>query len=52
MFEFDVFTRLFQPWDTLLINWKMLAVTHTGERKRERVTIVMVNSVGSLQKWH
>ncbi|XP_063688628.1 E3 ubiquitin-protein ligase CBL-B-like isoform X2 [Bolinopsis microptera] len=30
VFEFDVFTRLFQPWDTLLINWKMLAVTHTG----------------------
>ena len=25
-----MFTRLFQPWDTLLINWKMLAVTHTG----------------------
>ena len=31
VFEFDVFTRLFQPWDTLLINWKMLAVTHTGK---------------------
>ena len=30
VFEFDVFTRLFQPWNTLLINWKMIAVTHTG----------------------
>ncbi|CAG0900096.1 unnamed protein product [Darwinula stevensoni] len=29
-FEFDVFTRLFQPWTTLLRNWKILAVTHPG----------------------
>ncbi|KAG5893790.1 hypothetical protein JTB14_005455 [Gonioctena quinquepunctata] len=29
-FEFDVFTRLFQPWATLLSNWKILAVTHHG----------------------
>ncbi|XP_011308467.1 E3 ubiquitin-protein ligase CBL-B isoform X2 [Fopius arisanus] len=29
-FEFDVFTRLFQPWSTLLRNWKILAVTHPG----------------------
>lgn len=29
-FEFDVFTRLFQPWATLLRNWKILAVTHAG----------------------
>uniref|UniRef100_A0A915D0H4 E3 ubiquitin-protein ligase CBL n=1 Tax=Ditylenchus dipsaci TaxID=166011 RepID=A0A915D0H4_9BILA len=27
-FEFDVFTRLFQPWNTLLKNWQILAVTH------------------------
>ncbi|CAG9799818.1 unnamed protein product [Chironomus riparius] len=27
-FEFDVFTRLFQPWNTLLRNWQILAVTH------------------------
>ncbi|XP_039761598.1 E3 ubiquitin-protein ligase CBL isoform X1 [Pararge aegeria] len=27
-FEFDVFTRLFQPWSTLLRNWQLLAVTH------------------------
>lgn len=27
-FEFDVFTRLFQPWQTLLRNWQILAVTH------------------------
>lgn len=29
-FEFDVFTRLFQPWSTLLLNWQLLAVTHPG----------------------
>ncbi|GAB6027408.1 hypothetical protein CHUAL_001679 [Chamberlinius hualienensis] len=29
-FEFDVFTRLFQPWTTLLRNWQILAVTHAG----------------------
>ena len=45
-FEFDIFTRLtlynnqvksidakirlFQPWDQLLVNWKVLAVTHPG----------------------
>lgn len=28
IFEFDVFTRLFQPWPTLLKNWQVLAVTH------------------------
>lgn len=30
IFEFDVFTRLFQPWSTLLKNWQTLAVTHPG----------------------
>jgi E3 ubiquitin-protein ligase CBL len=30
IFEFDVFTRLFQPWTTLLKNWQILAVTHPG----------------------
>ncbi|XP_074652425.1 E3 ubiquitin-protein ligase CBL-B-like isoform X2 [Tubulanus polymorphus] len=29
-FEFDVFTRLFQPWSNLLRNWNVLAVTHPG----------------------
>jgi len=29
-FEFDVFTRLFQPWVTLLRNWQVLAVTHSS----------------------
>lgn len=29
-FEFDVFTRLFQPWSSLLQNWQILAVTHPG----------------------
>ncbi|XP_055105491.2 E3 ubiquitin-protein ligase CBL-C isoform X2 [Symphalangus syndactylus] len=30
VFEFDVFTRLFQPWPTLLKNWQLLAVNHPG----------------------
>ncbi|XP_028920849.1 E3 ubiquitin-protein ligase CBL-C [Ornithorhynchus anatinus] len=30
IFEFDIFTRLFQPWPTLLKNWTVLAVTHPG----------------------
>ncbi|XP_057569564.1 E3 ubiquitin-protein ligase CBL-C [Hippopotamus amphibius kiboko] len=30
IFEFDIFTRLFQPWPTLLNNWKLLAVNHPG----------------------
>ncbi|XP_075047032.1 E3 ubiquitin-protein ligase CBL-C isoform X2 [Mixophyes fleayi] len=30
VFEFDIFTRLFQPWETLLHNWMLLAVTHPG----------------------
>ena len=30
VFEFDIFTRLFQPWKTLLQNWNALAVTHSG----------------------
>ncbi|ESN97178.1 hypothetical protein HELRODRAFT_178287 [Helobdella robusta] len=29
-FEFDVFTRLFQPWCNLLRNWNLLAVAHPG----------------------
>ncbi|XP_064618294.1 E3 ubiquitin-protein ligase CBL-B-like [Liolophura sinensis] len=29
-FEFDVFSRLFQPWTNLLRNWNVLAVTHPG----------------------
>ncbi|KAM8791047.1 E3 ubiquitin-protein ligase CBL-C isoform 4-T4 [Rhynchonycteris naso] len=28
--EFDIFTRLFQPWPTLLKNWQLLAVNHPG----------------------
>jgi len=28
VFEFDIFTRLFQPWQTLLKNWNALAVAH------------------------
>uniref|UniRef100_A0AAF5I0L8 E3 ubiquitin-protein ligase CBL n=2 Tax=Strongyloides stercoralis TaxID=6248 RepID=A0AAF5I0L8_STRER len=27
-FEFDVFTRLFQPWSNLLDNWRILALKH------------------------
>ena len=30
VFEFDIFSRLFQPWPTLLHNWNALAVTHAG----------------------
>ncbi|CAN0379409.1 unnamed protein product [Lampetra fluviatilis] len=30
VFEFDIFTRLFQPWSSLLRNWNVLAVTHPG----------------------
>ncbi|XP_078507400.1 E3 ubiquitin-protein ligase CBL-C [Lissotriton helveticus] len=30
IFEFDIFTRLFQPWESLLKNWTSLAVTHPG----------------------
>ncbi|CAF3270840.1 unnamed protein product [Rotaria socialis] len=30
IFEFDVFTRLFHPWSSLLTNWKLLAVAHPG----------------------
>ncbi|XP_045434163.1 LOW QUALITY PROTEIN: E3 ubiquitin-protein ligase CBL-C [Pipistrellus kuhlii] len=30
IFEFDIFTRLFQPWPTLLKNWELLAVNHPG----------------------
>lgn len=30
VFEFDIFTRLFQPWKTLIRNWNYLAVTHPG----------------------
>lgn len=30
IFEFDVFTRLFTPWSTIISNWNLLAVTHLG----------------------
>uniref|UniRef100_A0AAY4D5D2 E3 ubiquitin-protein ligase CBL n=1 Tax=Denticeps clupeoides TaxID=299321 RepID=A0AAY4D5D2_9TELE len=30
VFEFDIFTRLFQPWGSILKNWNFLAVTHPG----------------------
>ncbi|KAM9309042.1 E3 ubiquitin-protein ligase CBL-C [Pholidichthys leucotaenia] len=30
VFEFDIFTRLFQPWKSLIMNWNQLAVTHPG----------------------
>ncbi|XP_056652345.1 E3 ubiquitin-protein ligase CBL-C isoform X2 [Monodelphis domestica] len=30
VFEFEVFTCLFQPWSSLLKNWTLLAVTHPG----------------------
>ncbi|GMT35276.1 hypothetical protein PFISCL1PPCAC_26573, partial [Pristionchus fissidentatus] len=30
MFEFDVFTRLFYPWKSLIENWKLLTLEHKG----------------------
>ncbi|TPP63831.1 E3 ubiquitin protein ligase CBL [Fasciola gigantica] len=30
IFEFDVFIRLFQPWNNILETWKALAVLHPG----------------------
>jgi E3 ubiquitin-protein ligase CBL len=30
IFEFDIFTRLFQPWNNLLNNWKYLVTEHPG----------------------
>ncbi|VEL09594.1 unnamed protein product [Protopolystoma xenopodis] len=30
IFEFDVFVRLFQPWNNILETWKALAVLHPG----------------------
>ncbi|KAH8868558.1 E3 ubiquitin-protein ligase CBL [Schistosoma japonicum] len=30
IFEFDVFTRLFQPWNNILETWKALAILHPG----------------------
>ncbi|XP_063809682.1 E3 ubiquitin-protein ligase CBL-B isoform X3 [Pseudophryne corroboree] len=30
VFEYDIFTRLFQPWSSILRNWNFLAVTHPG----------------------
>ncbi|XP_031708996.1 E3 ubiquitin-protein ligase CBL-C isoform X2 [Anarrhichthys ocellatus] len=30
VFEFDIFTRLFQPWGSLIRNWNQLAVIHPG----------------------
>eukprot|EP00056_Hartaetosiga_gracilis_P002169 m.51442 g.51442 ORF g.51442 m.51442 type:complete len:550 (+) comp10943_c0_seq1:83-1732(+) len=29
-FEFDIFTRLFQPWTTLINNWNVLTNLHPG----------------------
>ncbi|CAK9303827.1 unnamed protein product [Gordionus sp. m RMFG-2023] len=53
IFEFDVFTRLFQPWMSLLHNWKLLAVTHPGymafltyEEVKDRLTC-HINRPGS-----
>lgn len=29
-FEFDIFTRLFQPWGQIINNWNVIAITHPG----------------------
>lgn len=31
IFEFDVFVRLFHPWNTILRNWNLAAVSHPGK---------------------
>lgn len=30
IFEFDIFTRLFRPWATIMHNWNSLAISHPG----------------------
>ena len=29
-FEFDIFTRLFQPWAHIINNWNAIAIAHPG----------------------
>ena len=29
-FEFDIFTRLFQPWTQIVNNWNVIVVRHTA----------------------
>ena len=29
-FEFDIFTRLFQPWSHIMNNWNAIAIAHPG----------------------
>lgn len=31
-FEFDIFTRLFQPWKQIMNTWNVIVVTHPGYR--------------------
>ncbi|CAH2319014.1 E3 ubiquitin- ligase CBL [Pelobates cultripes] len=50
VFEFDIFTRLFQPWDTLLLNWMLLAVTHPGYMAFQTYDEVRDHLQGSIHK--
>jgi E3 ubiquitin-protein ligase CBL len=47
VFEFDIFTRLFQPWPTLLRNWNALAVTHPAYQ----AFLTYDEVKAKLQKW-
>eukprot|EP00042_Codosiga_hollandica_P030937 m.183456 g.183456 ORF g.183456 m.183456 type:complete len:566 (-) comp53499_c0_seq1:1141-2838(-) len=46
-FEFDIFTRLFQPWQHILNNWNIIVLAHPGYQAF--MTYDEVESV--LQKW-
>lgn len=54
VFEFDVFTLLFQPWATIVRNWNVLAVTHPGyqafltyDEVKDKLLKIQTNRVGS-----
>lgn len=46
-FEFDIFTRLFQPWKSLLNTFNVIVVTHPGYKAYMTYDEVE----GSLQRW-
>ncbi|XP_065188434.1 E3 ubiquitin-protein ligase CBL-B-like [Sycon ciliatum] len=54
VFEFDVFTLLFQPWQSIVRNWNILAVTHAGyqafltyDEVKDKLLKISTNRVGS-----
>ena len=48
IFEFDIFTRLFQPWNNLLNNWKFLVVEHPGSFELS-LTFLKLNKINCIQ---